>query len=1219
MLHKSLYDLRKQLRKNYLKDEKVAIEHLSEIANMSVVNRQTVAQRGAALVTHVRDGVKPSLMEAFLAEYGLSTKEGIALMCLAETLLRVPDAGTMDDLIEDKIMGGDWGAHAGQSISQLVNASTMGLQVTNAILNESSKGATSAMRSMVKRLGMPIIRAAVQQVMKELGRQFVLGQDMKEAQKQASKFEIEGYTYSYDMLGEAAHTAADAEVYFQAYVSAIKSMAVSSKREVHSRPGISVKLSALHPRYEQNNVVRVMAELCPKVLVLAKLAAKANIGFNIDAEEADRLDLSLSVIEDVLSSDGLKGWDGFGVVVQAYGKRAPDTIKWLYQLATSLDRKITVRLVKGAYWDTEIKRAQVMGLKDFPVFTKKAHSDISYIACAKMLFGMMDRIYPQFATHNAHSVAAVLQFSKGISKDKFEFQRLHGMGESLHSVLRREESTQCRIYAPVGIHRDLLAYLVRRLLENGANSSFVNQIVDTAIAPSIVAVDPFESATSHSGIPIKTPATIFGDDRMNSRGWDVTDPTDMAIIDAGRTLFSDTQWHAEALMASPQQKPDQMQTIKNPADPTDIVGTALLANEEDVATAFSDAKKGLKHWAGLSVDTRAQCLERAADLLEESALELFALLTREAGKSLPDGISELREAVDFLRFYACEARRQDAQQNNMAPRGIFICISPWNFPLAIFLGQISAALVTGNVVLAKPAEQTPLIAARAVELLLKAGVPSTALQLLSGDGPTIGAALTSHKDVAGVCFTGSTATAQTINRAMAKNCTPSAPLVAETGGLNAMIVDSTALPEQAVQDIIESAFQSAGQRCSALRMLYIQEDVKERFLTMLYGAMDELAIGNPWDIACDVGPVIDSEAQDTIQSYCLDMEAEGRLLKRVEIPSFGRFAAPCVIKVSGIEELQREIFGPVLHVATFKAEEITNVVKAINDQGYGLTMGLHTRIDERVDLVRSAATVGNLYINRNQIGAVVGCQPFGGEGLSGTGPKAGGPNYLDVFMTDINPPETGSQTSIASVNTLALRQAVEEAKASSSVEVKVTRRQLVSQFCTYFSEYSDLIEKLFIRLDNGEYDTQLMPSPVGENNELSAHARGIILCQSNDLKTQLYHVVQALYFGNKVIISGELSDRFKPLESPSIYIVEGAISAKELGAVNGISAFALSANENKLRAMRVVLAGRDGQIVPLITEFYAPYRYMVERHCCIDTTASGGDVELLKGGTVKVS
>lgn len=1181
MPNSPLEAIRETIRQNYLVAENSAVSSLTKEAALDVTARAQIAQHGADLVQAVRATMKPSLMEAFLAEYGLSTKEGLALMCLAEALLRVPDEETIDDLIEDKIIGGNWSEHAGQSISQLVNVSTMGLQVTNAVLQEGVDGAPSTLGKVIKRLGMPVVRLAVKQVMKELGRQFVLGQNIENALRRAEKLEEKGYSYSYDMLGEAAHTAADADKYFQAYVHSIEALKAKAKGDIRSNPGISIKLSALHPRYEFNNIDRVLSELAPRVLMLAEMAAEANIGLNIDAEEADRLDLSLSIIESVLSKKSLRNWAGFGVVVQAYGKRAPYVLDWLYALAKSLDRNIMVRLVKGAYWDAEIKRAQVMGLVDFPVFTQKKHTDISYIRCTKKLFTMTDRIYPQFATHNAHTVAAVLHFAKDTATEKFEFQRLHGMGESLHEVLMKQAKTKCRIYAPVGVHRDLLAYLVRRLLENGANSSFVNQIVDSAIAPAEVASDPFEQTHENRPSPIKLPPQLFGDMRQNSLGWDVTNPQQMQQIETDRRQFKKHKWNAKPLVAFKSSAKRMTLDIVNPVTMDDTVGGVKLADTNDVDLAFQAAEQGFLKWSKISVDARAKCLEQAANDLENKSSEFFAVLCREAGKSLPDAISEVREAVDFLRFYAAEARlhiKKSAQA-----RGVFVCISPWNFPLAIFVGQIAAALVAGNAVIAKPAEQTPLVAYRMVELLLKAGVPHDVLQFLPGDGATIGASLTAHPSLAGVCFTGSTDTAILINRSMAKHCSPSAPLIAETGGLNAMIVDSTALPEQAIRDIIASSFQSAGQRCSALRILYIQEDIKDRFLNMLYGAMDELKVGDPWLVNTDVGPVIDREARDMIQTYCEQMDASGRLLKRVEVPNVGLFATPTLYEVSGIDDLEREIFGPILHVATYAAKDLTKVVESINNRGFGLTMGLHTRIEERIDDVQAIAKVGNLYVNRNQIGAVVGSQPFGGEGLSGTGPKAGGPEYLNVFVrrniahkqTPLILPET-RQIMCALVDDLK-KQPLPE-----------MRKTMGAPFKQAFPLQEKLIDTVLDALIAYAQKEDVMPSPVGESNVLSKYPRGTILCLGTSLDALIAQVIQALYFGNQVIIGDH--ENFD---------------------ATGADIVAMMAPEQILKPIRSALAAREGAIVSLVTDIYTPYRYFAERHCCIDTSAAGGDATLI--------
>ena len=982
---------RQLLRARLHAEETTLVQDLIGQTGLDETARDLISQRAVDLVQAVRNSTKLGLMESFLAEYGLDSEEGLALMSLAEALLRVPDSETVDALIHDKIGGADWARHFGGSESPLVNFSSWALNLTAEVLGDPEIAPKSALHRAVARLGEPVIRTAVSHAMRLMGSQFVFGRTIDEAVAHAKKPEALGYRYSYDMLGEAARTAEDAQRYFHAYLNAINALAPHCIHgSVRDNPGISVKLSALHPRYEFAQRERVMTELVEVTRQLALVAAKANMGFNIDAEEADRLDLSLDVIEAVLETPELAGWNGFGVVVQAYGKRVLPLIDWLEETAARLDRRIMVRLVKGAYWDAEIKRAQVMGLPGYPVFTRKAATDVSYIAAARKLLGA-EHIYPQFATHNAHTAAAVLHLAAQTSrgKDSYEFQRLHGMGEQLHDVLRKSEGTTTRIYAPVGAHKDLLAYLVRRLLENGANGSFVYQIADDDIPAETVAEDPIGKllalgeAIPNSAIP--QPAAIFGG-RRNSEGLDLTDPVAFGAMETARNAFATHRWQAESLGAM-DASGGPMAVVRNPADHSDTVGEVRQATEAQVQQAIAAAIKS--HWGNVPVAERAGILRRAADLYEANAAEFFALLAREAGKSWADAVAELREAVDFLRYYADEAQKLKAPA-----RGPFVCISPWNFPLAIFTGQVAAALVAGNPVLAKPAPQTPLIAWRAVQLMHEAGVPEDAMQLLPG-GPEVGAQLTSNPAIAGVAFTGSLPTARRIEQAMAKHLSPHAPLIAETGGLNAMVVDTTALTEQAVRDIIASAFQSAGQRCSALRILYVQEEAYERTMEMLKGAMSELTLGNPWALKTDVGPIIDVAARDKISAY---IEArKDRVLHRLRAPEGGTFVAPTVLRVSGIEEMPEEIFGPVLHVATFDGDDLGKVISAINASGYGLTFGMHTRISSRVKRLANMVHVGNIYVNRNQIGAVVGSQPFGGEGLSGTGPKAGGPHYLPRF------------------------------------------------------------------------------------------------------------------------------------------------------------------------------------------------------------------------------
>lgn len=1198
-----LNDVRSQMRALALQEEGAALERVRALAHVSPGQRATIAQRAADLVRDVRAAGAPGIMESFLTEYGLSTREGVALMCLAEALLRVPDAGTIDALIQDKIVPHDWGAHIGDSGSLLVNASTWALMLTGRVLDDEDEGGVAgALHGMVRRLGEPVIRTAVGRAMREMGAQFVLGRTIGEAMARGRGMEAKGYTYSYDMLGEAARTHEDAARYHGAYAQAITAISGAARHDdIRANPGISVKLSALHPRYEYAHRDSIVPELAGRLLQLARAAKDGGIGLNVDAEEMDRLDLSLDVIAQALSDPSLAGWDGFGVVVQAYGKRAEQVIAWLNGLAQHLDRKIMVRLVKGAYWDTEIKRAQVLGLSGFPVFTHKANTDVSYIGCARLLMQKSDRLYPQFATHNAHTICAVLEMA-GPERGHFELQRLHGMGEALHEIVRGRDDVRRRIYAPVGAHRDLLAYLVRRLLENGANSSFVHQIVDEDVPAEDIARDPFVTAIPHHNAAIRNPVDLFAPTRRNSHGWDLTDPLTVTDIEGARGGFSrGYEWRGVDGSG-----PEQI--VRNPANPEDIVGRLRLATKEDAAEAVSRALNAQPAWAGLGVERRADVLSRVADLYESHAPELFALATREAGKTLADGVSEVREAVDFLRYYAAEART-GANAAATVPRGVIVAISPWNFPLAIFTGQIAAALVTGNAVVAKPAEQTPLIAARAVALMHEAGVPAPIVQLICGSGPTVGAALTGDPRVGGVCFTGSTQVARIIERQLA-NTAPHAMLIAETGGINAMIVDSTALAEQAVRDILISAFQSAGQRCSALRVLYIQRDVEERFLEMLFGAMDTLKVGDPWALQTDVGPIIDSEARNELQTACTEMEARGQLLKRIHVPKTGCFLAPSVFRVSGIGDIPRELFGPILHVARFDADKIGKVIDEINAAGYGLTFGVHSRIDGRVQEVIDGARVGNLYVNRNQIGAIVGSQPFGGEGLSGTGPKAGGPHYLSRFQrsteTASAPPHTPASAQGASVNAEDLRSAVAWLRAEPASTAWAKRTDRVSHLRALLRGKAPEAMSAAAALDIGPLD---LPGPTGESNRLTLVRRGVIVCLGPG-SAGLDQCVQALRAGNSVVgIWPSARVDLEALIAAGLpcRALDGELAPEALGDSNvgGVAWCGEPA------AYRRVLAGQSGALIPLIDARIAPERFVHERVVCIDTTAAGGNTQLL--------
>ncbi len=1125
-------------------DEAATIARLKTEANLSPEDRKRISARGADLVRDIRGQSDPGLMEVFLAEYGLSTDEGIALMCLAEALLRVPDAETIDALIEDKIAPSDWGKHMGHSTSPLVNASTWALMLTGKVLKKDQKGPVGHLRSAMKRLGEPVIRTAVARAMKEMGRQFVLGENISSAMDRAAKMEKKGYTYSYDMLGEAARTDKDATRYHLSYSRAISAIAQACTHdEIAKNPGISVKLSALHARYEVAQREQVMDVLVPRLRSLALLAKSAGMGLNIDAEEADRLALSLDVIETVLSEPALAGWDGFGVVVQAYGQRAGHVLDFLYDLAQRLDRRIMVRLVKGAYWDTEIKQAQVEGIDGFPVFTSKPATDVSYIANARKLLSMTDRIYPQFATHNAHTVAAVLDMAT--DKDAFEFQRLHGMGEALHNIVMAKEGTRCRIYAPVGAHRDLLAYLVRRLLENGANSSFVNQIVDEEVAPEIVAADPFD-LVENDGPDLPTGPELFLPERVNSKGFDLKHQPTLDAIENARAPFATHKWEAAPILAA-QAQPEQAVDVINPADPAGSPGTVAHASKADIETALSNAAM----WDAPAAE-RGEVLGKIADLYEENFGQIFAILAREAGKSQADAVAELREAVDFLRYYGANAPDTGAV-------GTFTCISPWNFPLAIFSGQIAAALAAGNAVLSKPAEQTPIIAHFAASLMHQAGVPKTALQLLPGGGD-VGAALTSDARVDGVAFTGSTATAMKIRKAMAENLAPGAPLIAETGGLNAMIVDSTALPEQAVQAIIESAFQSAGQRCSALRCLYVQEDIAEDFTRMLTGAMDAVVMGMPWDLSTDCGPVIDEAARAGIAEHIQAARAEGRLIHELKTPNAGTYIAPTLIRVGSIADMKREIFGPVLHMATFGATELDKVIDAINATGYGLTFGLMTRIDDRVQYVTERVQAGNIYVNRNQIGAIVGSQPFGGEGLSGTGPKAGGPRYLPRFTAHPAPVAGHDFEGIMSERDI-------QAALNKAHKVEMQPRE-----------------------------DQLMPGPTGESNRLTSHARAPLLCMGPGREAAKAQARSVMALGGMAVEAS------------------GTVPPEALTSLTGLAGALYWGGDAAARPYAQALSQRTGPILPLITGLPDSGHVLNERHVCVDTTAAGGNAALL-GGT----
>jgi RHH-type proline utilization regulon transcriptional repressor/proline dehydrogenase/delta 1-pyrroline-5-carboxylate dehydrogenase len=1008
----------------YLADEQALVRELVEAADPGDGARQKIRETAAQLVRAVRrKTAKESGMDAFLQQYDLSSQEGVLLMCIAEALLRIPDADTADRLIADKITSAKWRDHIGGSDSLFVNASTWGLMLTGQLLSLDEvalKNPVHALGKLASRAGEPVVRTAMRQAMRIMGHQFVMGRSIDEALARSARKGNRDYRYSYDMLGEAALTAADAERYFVAYRDAISRIgeAAAADGDIFAAPSISVKLSALHPRYTFTQYDRVMQELAPRVAELAVHAKDSGIAMTVDAEESERLEISLQVFERVYRDAALDDYEGLGLALQTYQRRARGVLAYLTGLADDVGRRIPVRLVKGAYWDTEIKHGQELGLTSYPVFTRKAHTDVSYLACARQALAAGNALYPQFATHNAHTLASILHYA-GSSSD-YEFQRLHGMGEELYAeVIDADKFDRpCRVYAPVGSHEDLLPYLVRRLLENGANTSFVNRIVDGSIDVYDIVADPIDVTRARDCAPHPTivpPANLFGAERCNSAGINLPDASITSPLLTAMQAAIEQPRKAYPIVGGAAQNGTAVPS-RNPADTEQVIGDCQLATPDHVDAAIAMAVAGQPGWDAMPASERAAILLRAAELFESHAAELLALCVVEAGKTIPDAIAELREAVDFLRYYAAEARKHFGEPEllpgptgerntlGMRGRGVFVCISPWNFPLAIYTGQVAAALAAGNAVLAKPAEQTPLVAFRATELLLDAGVPRAVLHFLPGDGATIGGRAVADPRVVGVAFTGSTETARLINRTLAQRAGPIAVLIAETGGQNAMFVDSSALPEQVVLDSVLSAFNSAGQRCSALRVLCVQEDIADRVVELLVGHMDELAIGDPSLLATDVGPAIDEEARGLLEAHVQKMQDVARVVHRCNLgdaAQAGTFFAPTLIEIDSLDTLEHEVFGPVLHLLRFRGKDLAATIDAVNATGFGLTMGLHSRIDTRARAIAARSAAGNLYINRNIIGAVVGVQPFGGRGLSGTGPKAGGPHYLPRFGTEI--------------------------------------------------------------------------------------------------------------------------------------------------------------------------------------------------------------------------
>ncbi|MGO4353540.1 trifunctional transcriptional regulator/proline dehydrogenase/L-glutamate gamma-semialdehyde dehydrogenase [Rhizobium sp. RAF36] len=1204
-------DLRKAITAAYRRPETECLPPLVEAARVPADLKAAARDTARKLIEALRAKHKGTGVEGLVQEYSLSSQEGVALMCLAEALLRIPDTATRDALIRDKISEGDWKSHVGGGRSLFVNAATWGLVVTGKLTSTvNDRSLAAALTRLIARCGEPVIRRGVDMAMRMMGEQFVTGETIDEALKRARPLEARGFGYSYDMLGEAATTAKDADRYYRDYEKAIHAIGKASDgRGVYAGPGISIKLSALHPRYVRAQSKRVMTELLPRVRELALLARTYDIGLNIDAEEADRLELSLDLLEELSLDAGLKGWNGLGFVVQAYGKRCPFVLDYIIDLARRSGRRMMVRLVKGAYWDAEIKRAQLDGLPDFPVYTRKIHTDVAYVACARKLLAATDAVFPQFATHNAQTLATIYQLAgPDFQIGKYEFQCLHGMGEPLYDevVGKQNLDRPCRIYAPVGTHETLLAYLVRRLLENGANSSFVNRISDPKVSVDDLTTDPVDlvEAATPVGKPhdlISLPQNLYGAERDNSSGIDLSNETELARL-AGNLLQTTTKsWHATPLLADGSLD-GTTSPVLNPADHGDVVGQVTEVEIEAAARIARFAADGAKQWAAVPPADRAACLDRAADIMQSRIEPLMGIIIREAGKSAANAIGEVREAIDFLRYYAEQARRTLGPSH--VPLGPIVCISPWNFPLAIFTGQVAAALVAGNPVIAKPAGVTPIIAFESVRILHEAGVPRAALQFTPGSG-RLGAALIDAEETAGVMFTGSTGVARMIQAQLANRLSASGkpiPLIAETGGQNGMIVDSSALAEQVVGDVIASAFDSAGQRCSALRVLCLQQDVADRTLTMLKGALQELTIGRTDRLSIDVGPVITATAKGDIDAHIEKMKAHGCKVEQLPLPEtadLGTFVPPTIIELKKLSDLEKEIFGPVLHVIRYRREDLDRLIDDINGSGYGLTFGLHTRLDETIAHVTSRIQAGNLYVNRNIIGAVVGVQPFGGRGLSGTGPKAGGPLYIGRLVQKAPVPPQHS-----SVHT-------DPALADFAVWLSGKGRADDAEAARELGSLSAVgLEKE-------------LSGPVGERNIYALHPRGRVLLAPESEGGLYRQLAAALATGNQAVIDEATGLRAALKDIPAS--VAARVSwTSDWNKDGPFAAALLEGRAERIRTLNKAIAALDGPLVLVQSATAAEIESDIEAYCLnwlieevstsINTAAAGGNASLMTIG-----
>lgn len=1261
---------RKKIRTFYRKDENEVLDYLIPLAETGVKVRSRTWERARQLIVEIRKVQSgKGGVDALLQEFAISSEEGVVLMCLAEALLRVPDKTTADELIRDKLSGGDWISHVGQSDSMFVNASSWGLLLTGKLVNyrkENKKNQYGILKKMVGRLGEPVIRKAVRQSMELMGSQFVMGVNIQKALKRAKPMEQKGYSYSYDMLGEGARTMLDADRYFASYMNAIEQIGASAKERGHiESPGISIKLSAIHPRYEFTHRERVMKELVPRLKQLALAAKKYNIGFTIDAEEADRLDISLDVIEAVFVDSELGDWQGFGMAIQAYQKRAIYVIEWVRELTQATGRKMMIRLVKGAYWDSEIKISQSEGFEDFPVFTRKASSDVSYQACAKKLLEYRDTIYPQFASHNAYTVSTILEMSAETAHFKdsnkqhkgFEFQRLHGMGESLFDQIVTNEKIMCRVYAPVGAHVDLLAYLVRRLLENGANSSFVNNIVDEKISVESLLTDPLETVSMwrekrNSQIPL--PRNLYGEKRVNSVGLDLTN-IDRVTRLKGNLDSCERQWREKGLSKD---IVEGRLNVTNPAKNSEVLAHLKVDDEKAMLKNLQVSHTAFKSWSNLPVSERAKILFKIANALEDHMDELMAICIKEAGKTAQDSVAEVREAIDFCRYYAINAEKMMADEH-LKGVGVVLCISPWNFPLAIFLGQVSAALVCGNTVMAKPAEQTSLIAVRAVELMTECGLPDGVVSIVKARGSLVGKIIVPDERIKAVMFTGSTEVGSWMAKSLAERGGEPIPLIAETGGQNCMIVDSTALPEQVVDDVIASGFQSAGQRCSALRVLFLQDGIADKVIEMIRGAMRELHVGDPSKLSTDVGPVIDNKALASLQEHAEQMKTKATLLHICDIDENetkdGTFFAPRLYEISDLSVLEREVFGPCVHVIRFKPNQLEEVMTQIVKTKFGLTMGIHSRIGEKCAYLAERSVAGNVYVNRNMIGAIVGVQPFGGRGLSGTGPKAGGPHYLtrlvkpskSVEVTPLSKEQIEAKQLSAGNHETDLTlvdQTMTQLRASFyewryeplTNRVSVMRQLLAhlsksEQTASLFANIDQTINsarRQLLRIENKLALPVQLPGPTGESNWLSFEARGVLvslLDQQTNIEQWLIGVISALAAGNTLVVTTE-SEELRSITEllrngiASTGIIDSIFKVMSLDHTN-----ALLANDKLAGAMvdknsdwqgylSLKIAERTGEILPVICENNNDllfYRLITEKTISIDTTAAGGNASLM--------